>query len=350
MEKFTLKPNSAYTMVGYLRPAFEYLRTQNQSLAPYLGLLGIEETDLLNPDLPVNPKDVDQLFLLAEKNLNDPNVGLHMGRAMQVHHLGVIGMLAMNCSYAHEFFELHSRYESLMGEGLRSEYVRTNEAIVLRTQILPDPSSYSRHSCEYSLSGWMNLKEQFIGMVHSPIRVELPYNKPADDSAQRKLFHQVPLSYQHDTLQVFFPAALNEYKLLASDSSLKTVLEVEARKQLQTLQGKLVHSDPFLSSVRQEIAQNFNLGKPGIQHIANAMGTSTRSLQRQLDAADTNFNRVLDNVRYELAERYIRNEDLSLVDIALMLGFSEQSSFQRAFKNWFGQTPGSYRRQKAALP
>lgn len=336
-------------MLGYLRPMFEYLRAQSQSLTPYLELLGIEESDLLDPDRRVTSEHVDRVYLLAEKSLGDPNIGIHMGQAMQLHHLGVIGMLAMNCSYAHEFFELHSRYQTLMGNGFNSEYLCSDESVILRTAVLADTARRSRHTYEYSFAAWVRLKEQFMGLEHLPLRVELPYDKPADDSAQQQLFHNAPLSYGHDALQVFFPPEFKEYKLLANDSPLKTVLEVEARKQLQALQGKLVHSDPFLAAVRQEIARNFNVGKPGIQQIASAMGSSTRSLQRQLDTADTSFNKVLDNVRYELAERYINNSELSLIDNALMLGFSEQSSFQRAFKNWFGQTPGNYRRQKKEI-
>ena len=74
------------------------------------------------------------------------------------------------------------------------------------------------------------------------------------------------------------------------------------------------------------------------------MQVSVRTLQRQLDQHDTRFTQLLDDTRQDLARRYISNAELSLLEIAMMLGFAEQSSFNRAFKRWFGESPGAYRR------
>ncbi|WP_367114619.1 helix-turn-helix transcriptional regulator [Aquabacterium sp.] len=59
------------------------------------------------------------------------------------------------------------------------------------------------------------------------------------------------------------------------------------------------------------------------------------------------FRSFIDELRQALALGYMRDPNLSLVDIAYLLGFSEQSAFQRAFKRWTGQTPGDYRRKPA---
>mgnify|MGYP003454277989 len=74
------------------------------------------------------------------------------------------------------------------------------------------------------------------------------------------------------------------------------------------------------------------------------MGVSERSLYRYLSARGLRYKTVLNNLRYELAKNYLKNMQLSLPEIALMLGFSEQSAFSRAFKEWSGQSPMHYRR------
>lgn len=73
---------------------------------------------------------------------------------------------------------------------------------------------------------------------------------------------------------------------------------------------------------------------------------STRTLQRRLAEQGLQFQDVLDATRKDLAKIYIKDPSLGMLDIALLLGYSEQSSFTRAFKSWFGDTPSSWRRSR----
>jgi AraC-like DNA-binding protein len=71
---------------------------------------------------------------------------------------------------------------------------------------------------------------------------------------------------------------------------------------------------------------------------------SEEQLKEALSARELSFRGFVDNLRQALALGYIRDPQMSLVDIAYLLGFSEQSAFQRAFKRWTGMPPGDYRR------
>jgi AraC-like DNA-binding protein len=73
------------------------------------------------------------------------------------------------------------------------------------------------------------------------------------------------------------------------------------------------------------------------------MGVSERTLQRRLGEEETNYATVLSEVRQSTAEKYLRKPDVSLSEVAWLLGFAEQSSFTRAFKRWTGQSPGAFR-------
>ena len=72
---------------------------------------------------------------------------------------------------------------------------------------------------------------------------------------------------------------------------------------------------------------------------------SVRTLQRKLAEAGSSFQQVLDGARYALAQDYLRQRELSLVDIAFLLGFQEQSAFTHAFREWSGMNPSSWREQ-----
>jgi len=96
--------------------------------------------------------------------------------------------------------------------------------------------------------------------------------------------------------------------------------------------------------VRSHLADRVVHGVPEIDAVAQAMGTSVRSPQRLLGRSATSYKQLLDLVRRELAQRHVHDASLSLIDVALILGSSDQTAFQRAFRRSFKQTPGAMRR------
>jgi AraC-like DNA-binding protein len=82
--------------------------------------------------------------------------------------------------------------------------------------------------------------------------------------------------------------------------------------------------------------------------IAADLALSPRTLQRKLADAGATFQQVLDAARYALAMDYLRQDGLSLVDIAFLLGFQEQSAFTHAFREWSGVNPGAWRERALA--
>ncbi len=77
--------------------------------------------------------------------------------------------------------------------------------------------------------------------------------------------------------------------------------------------------------------------------MAERLFLTERTLQRRLQEAGTTFKKLLTEVRIDLADNYIRDSNLSLNEISFLLGFSELSSFSRAFKHWKGSSPRNYR-------
>ncbi|MBZ0119629.1 MAG: helix-turn-helix transcriptional regulator [Sandaracinaceae bacterium] len=77
--------------------------------------------------------------------------------------------------------------------------------------------------------------------------------------------------------------------------------------------------------------------------MAKGLATSARTLQRTLRDEGSSFAALLDQARAATARAYLRDPALSLAEIAWLLGFSDQSTFSRAFKRWTGATPGAFR-------
>jgi len=84
--------------------------------------------------------------------------------------------------------------------------------------------------------------------------------------------------------------------------------------------------------------------------VAQALHLSQRTLQRRLQEEGTSFQSLLDDTRRELAEQYLAQPTMTLLQIAYLLGFADPSNFFRAFRRWFNVTPGEYRAAKTAKP
>jgi AraC-like DNA-binding protein len=102
--------------------------------------------------------------------------------------------------------------------------------------------------------------------------------------------------------------------------------------------------DHITQKVKAIIIDHLPSGNVTDEGVARALHMSSRKLQRQLQSAGTTFNTLLNEIRQDLAKQYVRDQDISMTEIAFLLGFSESSAFSRAFKRWTGVSPSAYRK------
>jgi AraC-like DNA-binding protein len=98
-----------------------------------------------------------------------------------------------------------------------------------------------------------------------------------------------------------------------------------------------------LDRIREIIAEELVRGEPSLERVAKRMATSGRTLRRRLEENGTTFRALLDAARADLARSYVQDRRISLSEVAFMIGFSEPSAFNRAFKRWTDTTPAAWR-------
>jgi AraC-like DNA-binding protein len=106
---------------------------------------------------------------------------------------------------------------------------------------------------------------------------------------------------------------------------------------------------PFLESVRKMILDSLKDGTPQLRRVADAFGLTPRTLERRLYRDGVDFTKLLDDARRRLAMDLLRDSKKKLTDIAHLLGYSEVSSFNRAFKRWTNSTPANFRKRHLRL-
>lgn len=126
-----------------------------------------------------------------------------------------------------------------------------------------------------------------------------------------------------------------ERPVLGADAALLALLEAHA----QTLIERLPPQASLPNEARAIIELRLPQGPPTVQELARALGMSVRSLQRALAGHRVSFSELVEQARIASARNLLADRSLSIAEIALMLGFSEQSAFTRACKRWLGMPP-----------
>jgi AraC-like DNA-binding protein len=148
-----------------------------------------------------------------------------------------------------------------------------------------------------------------------------------------------PVRFGREHNEVRLPASVLELPSAGADHNLARVLEDHARHLL----AQLPDEDPFLQAARRELLEQIDTGAPSAVTLAHALRLSERTLRRRLDAEGTSYNALLDELRHDLARKYVTQTREGFEAVAERLAFADASTFFRAFKRWTGMTPAQFR-------
>jgi AraC-like DNA-binding protein len=283
----------------------------------------------------------------------DPVFGLHVGLQARLSTYPFYGLVVCACTTLRGAFAQTHRYEGLAHDLGRS---RLDERGDIATYYWDTPwvadctPAQARHLCDSVLAGILTFVS-WLAQARLPVHeIGLPYPDPgpAIRAAHAQVFgpavvYGVPAAYGR------FDAALLDRPVPNADSSMLKVLQRRA-DELLAARLRETFEPRIVSDVRREVAAQLANDRARVDEVAVALSLSTRTLQRKLAEAGTNFQAVHDAARHALAEELLRDSQLNLTDVAFMLGYREQSSFNRACREWFGATPARTReRLRAAV-
>lgn len=338
-----------YGMKGLNKPLYRRRISEIyvQLLFEYLEKLGHDPEKVLGEPWPkadsnhLEGVDIDHwesLLIIAKDYLNDPLIGLHVGKTITAPHLGVLGSVFLACENLGAVLERFERYQRLVYDVYPATVYIHTEYVELSwdtkgEQVGPLSDETGRtvivQFCRSLIRGKVKLKE--IHFIH-----EQPENvKPYEE------YFGCPVLFEQPVALMRFDNEVLSLPLKNSDAVLVAILEKHADKLL----ASLPHIDEITDQVRKQIAYLLHQGEPTIEQLAERLNYSRRTLQRRLTEAGTNFRKELNTVRYELAKSYLKDPRLQIVEIALLLGYAEHSPFTRAYKEWSGKTPQQAREE-----
>jgi AraC-like DNA-binding protein len=204
------------------------------------------------------------------------------------------------------------------------------------------PMSSAAAAC--ALSMWHRFFGWLVGHPLPLDRVELSGSPPANLARYRQLFN-CELQFGVAIPAFVFPADFLAYPLVHNEDSLRDFLRT-APYQLLTMPA-----DPgkqrLVDQVRALIGHDFSRGFPSFERITELLHMSAPTLRRRLKREGTTFQELKDSCRREAAIDYLNRPELSITDVAILMGFTDPSAFYRSFKKWTGMTPGEHRALEA---
>lgn len=275
----------------------------------------------------------------------DPVLGLRSGDHVQPGSYSVLGYITMSCETLGEAIERIAPFEKLVGDMGVTSLRNSAEAVQISWHCAyPDPL-VRPHMVDNVFASWINYARWLANRPDaSPLRVELEHPSPGaqwEQEYQRRW--NCPVSFDRPASSLWIEHALLAAPLRQPDPLLRQTLEEHALIQMAVLD----HDAALATRVRNAIRQQLRLGITRQDMIAEQLGCTSRTLQRRLGQEGLSYQRLLDEVRREMAEDYLCNTPLAVEEIALRLGFGEVRSFYRSFKGWLGLTPGEYRETRA---
>ncbi len=260
--------------------------------------------------------------------------GLVIGSGVQPRHVGVMGYVVLASRNLGEAMQTYQRYERLFyGTDLVAIEALSDEFEVRWPKNAP---IFDQLTDAVGIAALITFLRQ---QVDSPLAVSaVTFVNPApnaEEHAAYEAFFGCPVRFDDTHTRVRFPASYLALPMAHSDPSLRLLLD----RQLQALLLALPDSDAFDRALQQVMLKLLPEGMVTLPRAAGELCVSVRTLQRRLDASGICWQSLLDRTREQLARQYLQDRTLTLGDIALLLGFSEQSAFNRAFKRWTGLTP-----------
>jgi AraC-like DNA-binding protein len=305
-----------------------------------LQAANVDPATLANPDARIPIEQVDELWRKAYELARDPDLALHAIEVLPFGAYRVIDFLASNAPTVGAAIAKVSDYFPLINDTVSLPYTTSAGHVTVSLTAPLRPATITRPYAEYTLAAVFLRTRIATNQRYPLMRVDFSHPRPDDIREHERIF-ECPVVFGAGGCRLVIARVVWDTPRTGSDPALFDVLDTHAR---MLLEQRPVAPD-IAGQVRKAIAAELRGGNPSLASVAKRLAMSPRTLQRRLREQGILFNDLLDAMRFRAAKAYLAPGDIAGAEVAYLLGFAEQSSFDRAFKRWSGGlTPTEYRR------
>jgi len=290
-----------------------------------------------------------RLLEICADELGDPHFGLRFGTTYHPRHAGVVGNLALASRTVRGALQTIGRYlPTMVDSAIYRLEVEGGMAFSYSYYIDPLMMTY-RQKNDWGVAFVCNVIRLGLGEPNwAPAEVVLPQLAAESAAGRRERMGLLRAKVRSGQpwAGIRFDAELLERPMKTADAAIERLMRHYGDLQLAGLETQRDE----LERLRRSVAQLVVAGDSSVERLAQSLGWSVRTLQRRLAAQGLNYSDVLAQVRKTLALNLLENPSLGISQIAYVLGYSEVSTFNHAFRRWVGQPPRDYRNSRKSSP
>lgn len=304
---------------------------------------GLPDGWLCQEKILATTEELFAFWRAVEEVSDDPTVGLKMGRAYSVEGGTPQTIAALHSESYRDAVQRIGKYKKLTCPE-EILLTRKGDESTVEFRFTLGSKAEPPVLVDLCLSWILHIGQRGAGVVFHPLRVELMRAARQREALEEHFGCRVKFGAARNAL-IFRSTELDRPFITHNPELLELILpqmdaELEASKPRRNVVEEVKSITKRLLSGR----------RPTLADVARNLGTSTRSLQRQLTDLQVNFQQLLQEVRQELAQLYLTQESLELNEVAYLVGFDDPNSFFRAFQRWEGVSPFRWRRHRLDPP
>jgi AraC-like DNA-binding protein len=262
---------------------------------------------------------------------------LQLGEQVTPKALDILALASMSCATLDEALGLLCQFETYRLGAFSSELLREDQQLaVVLTPLLGDLSAAALQ-VEAAFAGWVTFGRWLTRADENPLAIEFVHAARLPEARYQKTFN-CPVRFNASRNAVLLAPAHGALSLPTPNVTVSRLM----RAQLEATVTDYLQGDVWRSKVRQQLLALLPDGEPALNAVAQRLAVSADQLRRHLRSQGLGFGELLDGERKRLAYEYVEAGQHSLAQISQLLGYSEQSAFNRAFRRWHGESPTAF--------
>lgn len=320
------------------RLAYARAKAAGVDVGPLLRGAHVTVAQIEDPDFHLKVRDQIHFLNLTAEALHDEYLGFHLAQIPDLREFGLLYYVLSSADTLADAFSRVARYSSILNEGVALTYVEAQD-IVLSSRYVGVHRHPDRHQIEFLLTALLRMGRQLSGLRIFPKLVTVAHFR-AEHSRELREYFGDHVQFGAVADEMIFQKKIGQLPVVTADPYLHKLLIAYCE---EALSKKPLRRGMFQSNVVNAIVPLLPHGKAHADEIAKRLGIGQRTFARRLSSEGLTFSGLLERLRLDLANRYLLDKNLSISQIAWLLGYREVSGFSHAFKRWSGKTPRAAR-------
>jgi AraC-like DNA-binding protein len=317
-------------------PLKEALQARGLDFGVLARRVGLDPEELARPNARYPSARIQRLWALAAAESGDPLFGLHVGQLARPGVFHALGLGIVSSQSLLAALRRIERYSAVVSTNGRFVLVSGTGIVALESRPTPGMVPPTPEWMDALVVAVCRLLQTAAGSTATPQCVRVPHAGRERADAYRDILG-CEVVFDAEYLSLEFDAVRAAESVFTGNPELAAEADRISARYLDGLVPGAA-----ATRVRELLLKAMPSGEFAQESVARALNQSPSTLQRRLRREGTNYQRLLDSTRHELALEYLRGGRHSLADVAFLLGFTDQSNFTRAFRRWTGKTPGQY--------